>query len=292
MLPEHNWPYTRRAWCSVEEWGLHHAWTFDHFSWRSLRGKPWYDSLTTLTAIAAVTERIRLGTLVASPNIRHPVPTAKQVMTLDEISGGRLVLGIGAGATDGTDARVMGSVAGVRRSDRFEEFVTLTDLLLRNPRTTFHGACYEAVEADMVPGCVQRPRVPFALAASGPRGFRLAARFAETWVTIGDAARPGARSEADGWGVLTRQIEQLTDACEQAGRDPDNIGKLVNVSRLVPDPYASVERFIDLVGRCHELGFTDVVVNHPRPSGVFQGDPAMFEQAVRQTLAVFAEDGQ
>ncbi|MEV7231352.1 hypothetical protein AB0M79_30700 [Polymorphospora sp. NPDC051019] len=62
--------------------------------------------------------------------------------------------------------------------------------------------------------------------------------------------------------------------------------------RLVPDPYASVERFIDLVGRCHELGFTDVVVNHPRPSGVFQGDPAMFEQAVRQTLAVFAEDGQ
>ncbi|WP_329007432.1 LLM class flavin-dependent oxidoreductase [Micromonospora rifamycinica] len=288
VLPEHRWPETRRIWCEAQEWGLHHAWTFDHFSWRSLQGEPWYDSLTTLTAVAAVTDRIRLGALVASPNIRHPVPTAKQVMTLDEISQGRFVLGIGAGAADGADARVMGATDGIRRGDRFEEFVSLTDLLLSHPRTSFEGTYYQAVEADMVPGCVQRPRVPFAIAASGPRGLRLAARFAETWVTIGDAARPGEGSEADGLRLLARQLAQLTDACASVRRDPASIGRLVNVSRIVPDPYASVERFVDLVGRCHELGFTDVVVNHPRPSGVFHGDPATFEHAVRQALTVFA----
>lgn len=291
VLPEYGWPETRRIWCAAEEWGLQHAWTFDHFSWRSLRGEPWYDSLTTLTAVAAVTERIRVGTLVASPNIRHPVLMAKQVMTLDEISGGRFVLGIGAGAADGADTRVMGVADGVRRGDRFEEFVTLTDSLLRQSRTTSHGAYYQAVEADMVPGCVQRPRVPFALAASGPRGFRLAARFAETWVTIGDAGRPGERSEADGWEMLRRQVGQLTAACEQAGRDPERIGKLVNVSRVVPDPYVSVERFVDVVGRCHELGFTDIVVNHPRRSGIFHGDPDTFAHAVQQALAVFGRGG-
>ncbi|NLU81016.1 LLM class flavin-dependent oxidoreductase [Micromonospora sp. HNM0581] len=143
----------------------------------------------------------------------------------------------------------------------------------------------------MVPGCVQRPRVPFALAASGPRGFRLAARFAETWVTIGDAGRPGERSEADGWEMLRRQVGQLTAACEQAGRDPKRIGRLVNVSRAMPDPYGSVERFVDVVGRCHELGFTDVVVNHPRRSGICHGDPDMFAHAVRQALAVFGRGG-
>lgn len=283
VLPEYSWARTRDVWQAAEEMGFEHGWTFDHLSWRSLRGRPWFDSLTSLTAVAAVTSRLRLGTLVASPNFRHPVPTAQQVMTLDEISGGRFVFGIGAGAA-GTDEAAVGAPAPVRRAGRFEEFVVLSDLLLRQRRTSFHGRHYDVVEADMVPGCVQRPRVPFAIAAGGPRGMRLAARYAQTWVTIGDAQRPGERPERDTWEILADQVRRLDDACAAEGRSPGDLGRLVNVSRLVAEPYSSPQRLGEVVDRCATLGFTDVVVNHPRESGVFAGDEDGFRVAVSEVL--------
>ena len=97
-------------WRRAEALGFDHAWTYDHLAWRSLRDSPWFGAVPTLTAAAMATERIRLGTLVASPNFRHPVPFATELVTLDDISGGRLTLGIGAGG-DGWDATMLGQVA-------------------------------------------------------------------------------------------------------------------------------------------------------------------------------------
>src|SRR5699024_10511706 len=115
-------------------------------------------------------------TWVASPNFRHPVPFAKDVMGLDDISEGRLLLGVGAGGT-GFDAEVLGPPVTPRvRADRFEEFVELLDVLLRDPVTTWSGTHFEAHGARMLPGCVQQPRVPFVVAANGPRALRVAAR--------------------------------------------------------------------------------------------------------------------
>ncbi|WP_216651215.1 LLM class flavin-dependent oxidoreductase [Actinomadura litoris] len=281
VLPEYGWAETRRIWTGLEEMGLDHAWTFDHHSWRTLRERPWYDAVATLSAVAAVTGRMRLGTLVSSPNFRHPAVLAKQVMTLDEVSGGRFVLGLGAGAS-GADAALLGRAAASprERADRFAEFVELSDMLLREPSATYRGAHFAAVDARMVPGCVQRPRVPFAIAAAGPRGLLLAARHADLWVTIGDPGRPGGQAEEEAWRLLRRQLTSLEGACERAGRDPASLGRLVNVSRVVDAPYASPERFAEVVGRCRDLGFTDVVVNHPRSEGVFAGDRTDFERAV------------
>lgn len=73
VLPEHKWPQTRAIWQSLEQLGLDHAWSFDHHSWRSLRDAPWYDALSTLTAAAAVTDRLRLGTMVASGKPFSPI---------------------------------------------------------------------------------------------------------------------------------------------------------------------------------------------------------------------------
>ena len=101
-------PTAGRRWRRAEELGFDHAWTYDHLAWRSLRDGPWFGAIPTLTAAAMVTDRIRLGTLVASPNFRHPVPFAKELMTLDDISGGRLAAGIGAGGT-GWDAAMLGA---------------------------------------------------------------------------------------------------------------------------------------------------------------------------------------
>ena len=107
ILPEHRWPIARAIWRRAEALGFDHAWTYDHLAWRSLRDAPWFGAIPTLTAVAAATMRIRLGTLVASINFRHPVPFARELLTLDDVSGGRFTLGIGAGGT-GWDATILG----------------------------------------------------------------------------------------------------------------------------------------------------------------------------------------
>ncbi|MFD9905842.1 LLM class flavin-dependent oxidoreductase [Streptomyces sp. NPDC059063] len=281
ILPQHRGPDGPRVWSYAEDLGLAHAWTYDHVSWRTLRDQPWFEAMTTLAAAAATTTRIGLGTLVTSPNFRHPVVCAKQAMTVDHLSGGRFVLGLGAGAP-GADAHVLGGreLSATERADRFEEFTHLSDLLLRERKVTFRGRWYEAVDARTVPGCVRRPRLLFAIAATGPRGMRLAARHADTWVTVGDARALEEQDERGAFAALRAQRGRLDAACAAEGRDPATLRGLVVLSRFVPDPYASPGRLEDLLGRCAELGVTDAVIALPRRDGVFAGDPAAFERAV------------
>lgn len=102
ILPAETWATQRDTWRRADHLGFDHAWTFDHLAWRSLREAPWFGAVPTLAAAAAVTSSIRLGTLVASPNFRHPVPFARELITLDHISEGRFTLGIGAGEVAST----------------------------------------------------------------------------------------------------------------------------------------------------------------------------------------------
>jgi alkanesulfonate monooxygenase SsuD/methylene tetrahydromethanopterin reductase-like flavin-dependent oxidoreductase (luciferase family) len=278
ILPEHRWPVARRLWQRAEELGFAHAWTYDHLAWRSLRDGPWFGALPTLTAAALATTRIRLGTLVASPNFRHPVPLAKEVMTLDDLSNGRFTLGIGAGGP-GWDASILGQapLSPAERAERFEEFVVLSDLLLREHRVSFAGRVFRAEEARGYPGCVQQPRVPFAVAATGPRGVRLAARFGQAWVTTGDPRRPEMLDAPAGAAVVGAQLALLTEACEAAGRDPKDIDRMVLTGPTLDPGLSSAESFRDTVGRYEELGITDLVVHWPRPSPPYEGEVARFE---------------
>jgi alkanesulfonate monooxygenase SsuD/methylene tetrahydromethanopterin reductase-like flavin-dependent oxidoreductase (luciferase family) len=274
ILPELRWPEQRRVWQRAEELGFDHAWTYDHLAWRSLRDDPWFGAVPTLTAAALATSRIRIGPLVASPNYRHPVPFAKELMTLDDISVGRLTLGIGAGG-EGWDATALGQKpwSPGERAERFAEFVELLDLLLRQPETTYDGQWYAAEEARMNPGCVQQPRVPFAIAAAGPRGMRLAATYAATWVTTGDRSGGGIAAVAD-------QVKGLEDACAGAGRDPSTIDRLVLTGPELDPGLESEDAFADTVGRYADLGITDLVVHWPRASEPYVGDVATFERVI------------
>lgn len=286
VLPEHPGADGTRVWRRVEELGFAHAWTYDHLSWRSLRDKPWFDAMVTLAAAAAVTDALTLGVLVTTPNFRHPVLTARQAMSLDHVSEGRFVLGVGAGA-GGADSTALGGaeLTPARRAARFGEFVTMVDRLLRDEVTTFTGRDFQAHDVRMIPGCVQRPRVPLAVAATGPRGMRLAADLGDLWVTVGGTEAPGEQQEDAAFATLRRQIGNLERACAEAGRSPDTIRKLVNLSRIVDDPYRSAGRLAELIARCGELGFTDVVVAYPRADGVFAGDVESFEKAVAHVTA-------
>ena len=279
LLPQDRWPEAKRRWQRAEEYGFDHAWTYDHLSWRSLVDEPWFATVPLLAAAAAVTERIRLGTWVASPNFRHPVPFAKELMGLDDISGGRLIAGIGAGGT-GFDAETLGPgpSPGVR-ADRYAEFVELLDHLLTHPVTEMTGEHWSAHGARMIPGCVQRPRVPFALAANGPRALRLAARSGEGWVTYGPSVDPegGAAAQEEWWQGLGRLSSRFDAALAEVGRTRP-VDRYLNLDGAPSYSLGSVALLAEGVERAAALGFTDVVVHWPRAEGIYAGDPGVLEE--------------
>lgn len=286
ILPELRRAELAATWRRAEQLGFDHAWTYDHLAWRTLRDAPWYAAVPTLAAAALATERIRLGTLVASPNFRHPVPFARELIALDDLSAGRLTLGIGAGGL-GWDATILGQPAWSprERAERFAEFVALTDRLLRQPQTSYAGRYYSADEARSVPGCVQQPRIPFAIAATGARGMRLAAEHGETWVTTGDRTSEGLPAAA-GARVIAGQIARLEAACNAAGRAPESLRRLVLSGVALDAGLDSVEAFRDTLGRYEAVGVTDFVVHWPRPAPPHAGDLARFERILSAVRGV------
>jgi len=283
ILPEFGRTELERRWRLAEEYGFDHAWTYDHLGWRTLVDSPWYSAIPTLSAAAMVTSRIRLGTFVASPNFRHPVPFARELTTLDELSVGRLTLGVGSGGI-GYDTTVLGQpeMPARARTERFEEFVTLLEALLTQERTTWTGQHYAAVEARTIPGCVQKPRLPFVVAANGPRSMRLAAAYGQGWATTGDPNRPEG---TDWWtavaGIGTRFTEVL---CEQ-GRDASSVARYLQMDAGPEFSLSSVESFRDCLGRAEELGFTDVVTHWPRPDGPYAGSEQTLQQVAAEVLS-------
>lgn len=281
ILPDQRWAQAKRRWHRAEEYGFDHAWTYDHLGWRDLVDGPWFDAVPTLTAAATVTSRIRLGTLVASPNFRHPVHFAREVTALDDICDGRLLLGVGAGGL-GFDAAVLGApeLSPRARVDRFGEFLDLLDRLLRTDRVTWRGDHYAAVDARSTPGCVQPPRVPFVVAANGPRSMRLAARFGQGWVTTGVRT-----DDLDAWWrAVAESARRFEDALAAGGRDPASVDRYLSLDAAPVFSLASASVFADAVGRAGELGFTDVVSHWPRPSGWYAGDEAVLDAVATDVL--------
>ncbi|MBV1948231.1 LLM class flavin-dependent oxidoreductase [Streptomyces sp. BV129] len=289
ILPVDRWNEGGRAkWQQAEELGFHAAYTYDHLSWRSFRDGPWFGALPTLTAAAGVTERLRLGTLVTSPNFRHPVTLAKELISLDDISGGRVTLGIGAGGS-GFDATALGQEAWSprERADRFAEFVTLLDRLLTEDAVSYAGDHYSAHEARNIPGCAQRPRLPFAVAATGPRGLRLAARYGQAWVTTGDPKLFEAGTPEQSVLAVEGQLGRLTEACAEVGRDVTELDKIM-LTGFTPDrsrPLESVDAFVDFAGRYAALGVTELVIHWPIPDSDFAADQAVFEKIATEAVA-------
>jgi alkanesulfonate monooxygenase SsuD/methylene tetrahydromethanopterin reductase-like flavin-dependent oxidoreductase (luciferase family) len=280
ILPEYRWLFAEQRWRAAEAYGFDHAWTYDHIGWRSLVDGPWFDAVPTLTAAAMVTSRIRLGTLVASPNFRHPVPFARSLLSLDDISAGRLVVGLGAGTISGYDNVVMGgdTIEGLpprQRVDRFGEFVEQLDSLLTAERTSISGEYYTSSDARSAPGCVQRPRAPFVVAANGPRSMRLAARFGQGWLTTG---KGGDDVEA-WWAGVAELASTFADIPGSDGKD-----RYLSLDAAPVFSLSSVEYFREAAGRAAELGFTDIVTHWPREKGVYAGRVSTLEAVVSTVL--------
>lgn len=292
ILPVRRWSQGGRAvWERAEQLGFHTAYTYDHLSWRSFRDGPWFGALPTLTAAAGVTGRLRLGTMVTSPNFRHPVTLAKELITLDDVSDGRITLGIGAGGS-GFDATALGHDAWTarERADRFGEFVPLLDRLLSEGGggVSYQGEFYSAHEVRNIPGCVQRPRLPFAVAATGPRGMRLAARHGQAWITTGPRGMTPETTERASLAGLAEQLDRLSASCVEAGREPSALDKILLTGFTPHRPLDSFDAFVDLAGRTAELGFDELVLHWPIPDSVFAADQDLFERIATEGLTQLA----
>lgn len=289
ILPVRRWHEGgKERWQRAEELGFHTAYTYDHLSWRTFRDGPWFGAVPTLTAAAAATDRLRLGTLVTSPNFRHPVTLAKELITLDDVSDGRITLGIGAGGNgfDATALRGADEEAWTprERADHFGEFLPLLDRLLTEDVVSYEGACYSASEVRNIPGCVQRPRLPFAVAATGPRGLKLAARHGQAWVTTGDPKLFENGTPEQSLQAIRGQAEKLATACDAIGRDVAELDKIL-LTGFTPDrPLDSFDAFVDFAGNHAELGFNEIVLHWPLPGTDFAADEKVFERIATEAL--------
>lgn len=265
----------------AEELGFDHAWVVDHLV--DTDGPPENGCLegwTLLAAIAASTTRIRLGVLVSSNTFRHPALLLKEAVTVDHVSGGRLILGLGAGWHEDEHRRYgIALPAPPERVDRFEEAVEVISLLMSQERTTYAGRHYQLDDARLAPGPVQRPRIPILIAAHRPRMLRIAARYADQWDTF--AAIPGTATE----GVeaeLAERIGQLDESCRTIGRDPREIRRSTWATSAA---LTSVRAYTAFVRRHHALGFTDFTTVLPAP-----GDEPVLRQVAREVIPALRAD--
>ncbi len=182
-----------------------------------------HEAWTLLAAIAAVTGRAELGTIVLGSAFRPPALMAKMAATLDEIAGGRLILGLGTGWHE-PEYRAFGYPFD-HRAGRFEEALTIIAPLLRGERVTFHGRWHDVEDAVLIPA-PHRPgrapgRVPILVAARGERVLRLTARFADAW----NAAWFGLPNER-----FAQRHADLLAACDAEARDPDTLEVTVGLT--------------------------------------------------------------
>lgn len=290
ILPEHRWRRTQEVWRQAEELGFDHAWTYDHAVWRWLSDDPWYSSVGTLTAAALATSRLRIGTMVANPALRHPVIWAKDAMTIDELSDGRMTFGVGAGGYDADllEGRLRngGALLPSNRTERLREFVELTDALLCQRPTSYEGSHYQCHGVVLQPPSAQQPRVPIAIAAAGPRGMRLAAEYADSWVTSGAPNSFELRGWKHSVPAVRAQVDALCRACDGVGRDPSTLGRTLLTGASIDGVLESVAAVEDATAAYAEAGITDLVVHWPRPQPPFAASMATFERiaaSIRQS---------
>jgi alkanesulfonate monooxygenase SsuD/methylene tetrahydromethanopterin reductase-like flavin-dependent oxidoreductase (luciferase family) len=222
-----RWPQVREMAEAAEAIGLDSLWLGDHLLYRD-EGQPAsgpWEAWTMLAAIAAVTTRLELGPLVASTSFHNPAMLAKKAAALDEISGGRLILGLGAGWNE-TEYRAFGFPFDHRVS-RFEEAFTIIRTLLREGRIDFAGTYYQLEDCELLPRGPRAKGPPLMVGSEGERMLSITLPHVDAW----NAWFSWFGNTPDGYRPLRQKID---DAARAAGRDPGDIERSVAVLVELP----------------------------------------------------------
>jgi len=216
-----RWTEIRDLAVRAEELGFDTVWTADELLWRAPDGETqgWWECVAMTGAVAAATTRVKVGTWVLSALHRNPGITAKAIETLDEISGGRFIAGLGSGHA-GRQAHAFG-LPEDHVFGRFEEAVEIIVPLLRGGHADFEGTFHAARDLEQRPVGPRPGRIPLMLGAKGPKMLQLAVRHADTWSWYVEE-----RSDVS---EFRPRLEALVAACEAAGRDPATIGRSAGI---------------------------------------------------------------
>jgi alkanesulfonate monooxygenase SsuD/methylene tetrahydromethanopterin reductase-like flavin-dependent oxidoreductase (luciferase family) len=254
-----TWSQVADSFGMAEDLGFDHAWLVDHLTpTDGPDDAEMLEAWTLLGALAARSERLTIGVLVTNNLFRNPALLAKQAATVDQISRGRLILGLGSGWFE-REHRAYGFPfpdAG-ERVDRFEEAVQVVRLLTAGGRSTFRGRFYSLEDAPFAPLPASSAGIPLLIAAHRPRMLAIAGRHADIWDTFPQI--PGAATEAVTEDV-DAQARRFDAAVEAAGRDPSSIRRSTWVGGAIA---SSVEAYREFVRRHHRLGFTDLTIGPP-----------------------------
>ena len=248
-----TWPELRAFATHAEALGLDSLWVCDHLL-SGPAGKPpeaIHESWTIVAALAASTSTIELGQLVMCVSFRSPALLAKMAVTADGVSGGRLVLGLGAGWYD-PEYQAFGFPTD-HRVARFEEALQIVKPLLRGEQLTFAGRYHQLHDAVLLPPA-ERP-IPILVAGNRPRMLRLTARYADAWNTAW-FGRPDDR--------LSQRLADLDAALRAEGRDPATLRRTVGMDLQLTDR-AGVDELARTIDAFGQLDIDDLIV-FPQPS--------------------------
>jgi F420-dependent oxidoreductase-like protein len=236
----------RAVWRIADESGFDHVWDFDHLASIGDGGpdRPIYEGWTLQAAMAEATKRVRIGCLVTGNTYRNPALLAKEAVTVDHLSGGRLEFGIGAAWAE-IEHQMYGFEGLDHRVGRLSESLQIIKSLFTEERTNFDGRYYHFKDAIANPKPIQKPHPPFWIGASGPTTLRLVARHADVWNIAG--------GDPDRVKELTSRLEE---ACGAVGRNPSEIRRSLQFGWDGADR----GQLLDLCGRYLELGVTEQVI--------------------------------
>jgi F420-dependent oxidoreductase-like protein len=237
---------------------IEHAWLFDHFA--PINGHldgPCLEGWTLLAALAAETQRLRLGLMVTGNTYRHPAVLAKIAATVDVISNGRLDFGIGAG-WNVYEHESMGIplYAPGERIRRFGEACAIIKSLFTEHLTTFDGRYYQLKDARCEPKPIQKPYPPFVIGGSGERlTLRVVAEYAQVWNFGGTDPEQ-----------FKHKVRVLHEHCAAVGRDPSEIALSIQI-QVFPDDH---QKTIDTVQSLVDVGANHIILNlrPPIPTGI------------------------
>lgn len=255
---EEHWQY-------AEETGWDSAWAFDHFfSLGRTEMEPTLEGWTLLAALAAKTSRVQLGLMVTGNTHRNPAVLAKQAVTVDHISNGRLILGMGAGWQEREhQAYGIDFPPPRERVDRLGEALEMFRLLETQETTTFNGTYYTLDNAPFEPKPIHG-HIPILIGTAGQRMLRHVARYADYWDGGED---PDAYAE---------NAKRLRGLCREIGRDPSEIRLVFSA---YSQPLQSVDTFREHVTNLAQIGVTMFLFNTP-----FDTLPPLFTELAEQVI--------
>lgn len=282
--PHGDWPTLAAWWRRFESLGFDSAWVADQFVNPFHPERDWFEGWTTLAALATQTSRIRIGTLVAAAPFHNPAFLARQCMTIDQISDGRLEIGLGAGSVHDPSYAMTGieNYAPAERVARLRETIKIVDRLLRERVSSYDGAHYSVADAVMNPGPRQLPRPPLVVAAHGPAAMRVAARLADGWNSYlsGTVTLKQAVDEVRKRNVVMDRL------CAEAGRNPVEVRRTL-LLYCAPEPniFLSLSAFEDAIHRFAEAGMEEIILTYP-PEDIYGAavTNAMFERLAVEAL--------